>query len=75
MSRGRGFQRGWWLVLITLGVMYTAAVPFMFINAAADSFLYMLCGECVLVIPLIVGVFMLFWENTDKPVSEQMGLC
>lgn len=75
MSRGRGFQRGWWLVLITLGVMYTAAVPFMFINAAADSFLYMLCGEGVLIIPLIVGVFMLFWENTDKPVSEQMGLC
>lgn len=73
MSRGRGFQQAWWLVLITLGVMYTAAIPFMF-ALSADSFLYMLCGEGVLIIPLIVGVFMIFWENPSVPVSEQMGL-
>lgn len=72
MSRGRGFQQAWWLVLITLGVMYTAAIPFM-LTLSADSFLYMLCGEGVLILPLIVGVFMIFWENPSVPVAEQIG--
>lgn len=74
MNKGRGFQRGWWLVLITIGVMYTASVPFIFINPSEDSFLYMLCCEAVLAIPLIVGVFMLFWENDPGGIAAGMGL-
>lgn len=73
MNKGRGFQRGWWLVLITICVMYTASMPFIFINPQEGSFLYMLCGEAVLAIPLIVGIFMLFWENEPCGIVSGMG--
>lgn len=75
MNKGRGFQRGWWLVLITIGVMYTASVPFFFVEPDADSFLFSLCGELVLIIPVIVGVFMLFWEQLPQGIAGSIGLC
>ena len=75
MNKGRGFQRGWWLVLITIGVMYTASVPFFFIQPAEDSFLFAFCGELVLIIPVIVGMFMLFWEQLPQGVAGSVGFC
>ncbi len=74
MNKSRGFQRGWWLVLITLAVMYTASVPFIFIQPPEDSFLYMLSGEAVLIIPVIIGLFMLFWEDMPGGILKGIGV-
>lgn len=73
MNKGRGFQRGWWLVLITIGVMFTAGVPFVFIEPEEGSFLASVCGELVLIIPVIVGLFMLFWEQPQGGVACSIG--
>lgn len=74
MNKGRGFQHGWWLVLITLGVMCTASVPLLFFTPVQDSFVSMLFGEIVLLVPLIVGLFMLSLENLPEGVAGSLGL-
>lgn len=73
MKKGQGFQRVWWLVLITIGVMAASELPFMFMNQTDSNFLYMLCGEFSLIIPAIVGVYMLSLEQSGV-VLEGVGL-
>lgn len=73
MKKGQGFQRVWWLVLITIGVIVASELPFMFLNQTDSNFLYMLCGECSLIIPAIVGVYMLSLEQSGA-VLEGVGL-
>lgn len=73
MNRGRGFQHGWWLVLITIGVMYLASVPFFFLQEMYDSFLLTACGELVLIIPVVIGVFMLFGEQLPYSIAQGIG--
>ncbi len=72
MNRSRGFQNGWWLVFLTIGVMYIAAAPF--ILTSTESFMYMMCSELVLIIPIIVGLFMINSERENIRLSETLGI-
>lgn len=72
MNKGRGFQLGWWLVLLTIGAMNFAITPFLLYNTASEN-LYMLCGEFVLVFPLIIGFFMINNDNESVSVGEAIG--
>ncbi len=74
MNKGRGFQNGWWLVLITLGVMLTASVPFMITNNPDNDFMYMLFSEVSLIIPLLLGFFFLNLEQPEGGIISGMGL-
>lgn len=73
MNKGRGFQLGWWLVLLTIGVMTFTAAPFL-LNETYSQNLYVLCNEFVLVFPLIIGFFMINSDNQNISVGEAIGL-
>ena len=74
MNKGRGFQNGWWLLLITLGVMLATELPFAFTSSEQYSFTYMLFNEITLIIPIIVGFSFVNLEQGDGRVMECMGL-
>lgn len=74
MNKGRGFQNGWWLILITLGVMLATELPFAFASSDKYNFIYMLFSEITLIIPIFVGLSFMNLEQSDGRVIENIGL-
>lgn len=74
MNKGRGFQNGWWLLLITLGVMLATELPFAFASSDKYNFIYMLFSEITLIIPIFVGLSFMNLEQSDGRVIENIGL-
>lgn len=73
MNKGRGFQNGWWLLLITLGVMLATELPFAFAASEQYNFAFMLFSEFTLIIPIFVGFSFVNLESSDGRVIENMG--
>lgn len=74
MNKGRGFQNGWWLVVITIGVMFASGASSIFTNSQSLETLYMILGELVLIVPIIIGFFMINNEKPNDGISEAIGL-
>ncbi|MBS7298445.1 MAG: CPBP family intramembrane metalloprotease [Eubacteriales bacterium] len=74
MNKGRGFQHGWWLMLITLGVMLATALPFSFAYSEDKQFAYMMFNEITLIIPLLVGFCFVNAEDCSGSIIDRIGI-
>ncbi len=74
MNKGRGFQNGWWLACITVCVMWASGLPAIFSEKLNEQLAYMIFGELVLIIPIIIGFFMMKSERADEQIGEAVGL-
>lgn len=72
MNKGHGFQNSWWLMSITLGLILAGALVFSFVT---DSiFLATAIGELAIILPVIIGVFMIKRENSSERITESLGI-
>ena len=72
MNRGRGFQNSWWLMAITLGIIISASVSFSF-EPEYNNFLYMVISEISLIVPVIIGMYMLNREMPEESMIDGIG--
>lgn len=73
MNKGRGFQNSWWLMAITLGLILIGAVVFSFFTESI--FISMAFSELAIIVPVIIGIFMMKREDASVGIIESLGLC
>ena len=72
MNKYRGFQNGWWIILITLCVMYITTLLFILIPSSTEF--YSVCNGLSLAIPIFVGLVMINSEKEKDKLSEMLGI-
>ena len=72
MNKDRGFQNGWWLIFLTLCIIYIAYIPTVFIPM--DMLPSLIINELLMIIPLIVGFFILKTDYETYGIKECLGM-
>lgn len=72
MNRGRGFQNSWWLVLLTLGMIISTSISLSL--SANSSFFAMALSEVSIIVPIMIGLFMMSSEQPEESASEALGV-
>lgn len=72
MNKGRGFQNSWWLMVITLGMIISASISFSF--SLESNFFYMAISELSIIVPVIIGMYMIKREVPDVSIIDGIGL-
>lgn len=72
MNRGRGFQNSWWLVLLTLGMIISTSISLSL--SANSSFFAMALSEVSIIVPIMIGLFMMSSEQPEGSASEALGV-
>ncbi|MCX7714573.1 MAG: CPBP family intramembrane metalloprotease [Clostridia bacterium] len=76
MVKSRAFQDGWWLMLITIVCMIgSSALCELFLKNKLGTYAIMIIGELSLVIPFIIGLFMMKKHKNDNcPAKISLGI-
>ncbi len=68
----KGFQVGWWLIIVTIASMYLVSLPLIYMNPNINEYVLSLAGEIGIIIPIVIGV--LYSKRYSNSIHDTLGI-